>query len=35
MIKSIEETTKHEIVINKSRFICILIHVQDKEEVKE
>lgn len=33
MIKSIKNTIEHEIIVNKSRFIGIVVHLQDVEEV--
>ena len=34
-MKSIEKETINEIVINKSRFICILVPINNKEEINE
>lgn len=35
MIKSVRNTFENEIIINKSRFICILVHLQSEKEVFE
>lgn len=35
MIKSVKNTFEHEIVISKSRFICILSHINSTDEVKD
>ena len=35
MIRSVRNTFEHEIIINKSRFICILIHLQSEKEVPD
>ncbi len=34
-MKSIENETIHEIIINKSRFICVLVPLDSKDAVKE
>lgn len=35
MIKSVRENFEHEIIINKSRFICVLVPLHSIEEVQE
>lgn len=35
MIKSVRNTYENEIIINKSRFICVLVHLQSEKEVAD